>query len=209
MLPDPDVVVVLVDTLRADHMSLYGYPRQTSTNIDHIARQGVTFDNAIGDRIVDFALQRFAAYRTISPRTLGGDRCPDGCAVRDLVRSNEGPWVSNRRVLRESLLFHPSGGFDRGFIHFDDYFYSVGDMFYRTLWGRILNRYVSDRLGWDEIRQCQEGRGRQRRDVALGRWRSGKPFFAFLNYFDVHTPYLPPPAYRGKFTSATAALQHG
>jgi len=42
-----NVVVVLVDTLRADHMSLYGYARQTSPNIDGIARQGVTFDNAI------------------------------------------------------------------------------------------------------------------------------------------------------------------
>lgn len=43
----PNILLVLVDTLRADHMSCYGYPRQTSPCIDRIAESGVVFENAI------------------------------------------------------------------------------------------------------------------------------------------------------------------
>jgi hypothetical protein len=41
------VFLITVDTLRADHMSLYGYPRATSPNLEKLAASGVTFDRAI------------------------------------------------------------------------------------------------------------------------------------------------------------------
>ncbi|OLE11457.1 MAG: hypothetical protein AUG89_09730 [Acidobacteria bacterium 13_1_20CM_4_56_7] len=43
----PNVLVIVVDTLRADHLSSYGYSRPTSSNIDDLARNGVMFENAI------------------------------------------------------------------------------------------------------------------------------------------------------------------
>ena len=43
----PNVLVIVVDTLRADHLSSYGYSRPTSPNIDNLARNGVLFENAI------------------------------------------------------------------------------------------------------------------------------------------------------------------
>jgi hypothetical protein len=43
----PNVLVIVVDTLRADHLSAYGYSRPTSPQIDRIAKQGVLFENAI------------------------------------------------------------------------------------------------------------------------------------------------------------------
>ncbi len=43
----PNVLVIVVDTLRADHLSSYGYARPTSPNIDRIAQQGTLFENAI------------------------------------------------------------------------------------------------------------------------------------------------------------------
>lgn len=199
----PNVVVVLVDTLRADHMSLYGYPRQTSTNIESIARQGVTFDNAVAT----------ASWTLPSHASLLTGRYPhEHMAEIDApldTRYATLPEVMRDRGYRTGgfsanlFYFTRRGGFDRGFLHFDDYFYSLGDMFYRTLWGRIFNRYVPDRLGWDEFPQ-----GKRAADVnrEMLRWVDGdpgKPFFAFLNYFDVHTPYNPPFAYRGKFTPVT------
>ena len=42
----PNILVIVVDTLRADHLSSYGYDRPTSPNIDRIAQQGVVFENA-------------------------------------------------------------------------------------------------------------------------------------------------------------------
>ena len=41
------IFFITVDTLRADHMSLYGYPRQTSPELERLAATGVTFDGAI------------------------------------------------------------------------------------------------------------------------------------------------------------------
>jgi arylsulfatase A-like enzyme len=43
----PNIVVIVVDTLRADHLSCYGYGRRTSPMIDRIAESGVVFENAI------------------------------------------------------------------------------------------------------------------------------------------------------------------
>src|SRR5262249_8129124 len=43
----PNVLFVVLDTLRADHLSAYGYSRETSPNIDRLTREGVLFENAI------------------------------------------------------------------------------------------------------------------------------------------------------------------
>jgi arylsulfatase A-like enzyme len=43
----PNIIVILIDTLRADHLSSYGYARQTSPCIDRIAERGVLYDHAI------------------------------------------------------------------------------------------------------------------------------------------------------------------
>ena len=43
----PNVLVIVVDTLRADHVSSYGYAHPTTPNLDRLAQQGVRFDNAI------------------------------------------------------------------------------------------------------------------------------------------------------------------
>ncbi len=49
--PEPEapkrVILITVDTLRADHVGTYGYPRQTSPALDELARQGVTFTSAV------------------------------------------------------------------------------------------------------------------------------------------------------------------
>jgi hypothetical protein len=42
----PNLILLVIDTQRADHLSLYGYPRPTSPNVDRFAKQSWTFDNA-------------------------------------------------------------------------------------------------------------------------------------------------------------------
>jgi glucan phosphoethanolaminetransferase (alkaline phosphatase superfamily) len=44
---DPErVVIVFVDTLRRDHLGVYGYERNTSPALDHLARDAIVFDDA-------------------------------------------------------------------------------------------------------------------------------------------------------------------
>lgn len=45
-VPPPNVVIVLVDALRADHLSLYGYSRPTSPHLDRLAGESVVFEQA-------------------------------------------------------------------------------------------------------------------------------------------------------------------
>jgi arylsulfatase A-like enzyme len=198
----PNVVVVVVDTLRADRMSLYGYGRQTSPNIDSIARQGVIFDNAIAT----------ASWTLPSHASLLTGRYP-----HEHKAETDAPLDAHYATLSEVMrdrgyrtgcftanlyYFSRRGGFDRGFLHFDDYFYSLGDMFYRTVWGRMFNRFVADRLSWDDFPQGKRAADVNREMLGWVDHDPAKPFFAFLNYFDVHTPYSPPPSYRDKFTSS-------
>ena len=42
----PDLVLVTIDTLRADHLGSYGYPLDVSPNLDRVAAEGVRFDEA-------------------------------------------------------------------------------------------------------------------------------------------------------------------
>ena len=48
--PGKNLVLLTIDTLRADHLPAYGYPRPTSPNIDRLARDGTTFENAFAAR---------------------------------------------------------------------------------------------------------------------------------------------------------------
>jgi arylsulfatase A-like enzyme len=201
----PNVVVVVVDTLRADHMSLYGYPRQTSPNIDSIAREGVVVDNAVAT--ASWTLPSHASLLT-------GRYAHEHGAETDTPLNSRYPTLSE--TMRDHgyrtggfsanlIYFTRRGNFDRGFLHFEDYFYSTPDEFYRTLWGRIFNRYIPDRLGWDEWPQGKRAEDVNREMLQWVDKDPGKPFFAFLNYFDVHTPYRPPAPYRGKFASTGKA----
>jgi hypothetical protein len=45
--PARNIILVSIDTLRADHLGCYGYERNTSPNIDRLAKEGIRFDNAI------------------------------------------------------------------------------------------------------------------------------------------------------------------
>ena len=228
----PNVLVIVVDTLRADHLSSYGYQRPTSPSIDHIAAQGTVFENAVST--CSWSLPSHVSLLTghytfehgvenVQPepwlgwdgRALGGYLSLAEALQRRGYRT--GAFSANRTYFSADL------GFGRGFIHFEDYFHSPADMFVRTFFGkefsrtylirsnRSLVKRVLRALGFTSLLdQDAEGSGsfggafgvRKRADVIdqelLGWIDRGpqRPFFAFLNYFDVHSPYGGPPSYR-------------
>ena len=227
----PNVLVIVVDTLRADHVSSYGYARPTTPNLDRIAQQGVIFENAISPS--SWSLPSHVSLLTgrylfehgvgnVQPepwlgwggKGLGGFSTLGEALHQKGYRT--GAFSANRTYFSRDL------GFGRSFIHFEDYFDSPADMFVRTLYGREFARIYLKRsenslvtrtlrkLGWTSLLdQDAEGSGsyggafgvRKRADVVnrelmnwIGHDRS-RPFFAFLNYFDVHDPYGGPKAY--------------
>jgi arylsulfatase len=90
----------------------------------------------------------------------------------------------------------------RGFLHFDDYFFNFTDAVLRTMYGRAFEKYVLQRFGLEDIPAR-----RYAEDInhALMDWVGNspdRPFFALLNYIDVHDPYLPMEPYRSMFSPA-------
>ena len=99
------------------------------------------------------------------------------------------------------LYFCRRAGFARGFLHFEDYFYSLGDTLYRTIWGRIVNHFIP--TGVPALQEIPERQRAEQINQRALRWIDSDrthPFFVFLNYFDLHTPYLPKQPYRSRFS---------
>jgi arylsulfatase A-like enzyme len=236
----PNIVVIVIDTLRADHLSSYGYARSTSPTIDRLAREGVLFENAVSTS--SWSLPSHASLVTGQPvHQHGADYVKPMAAFGD----NENNF-RNLPTIGEQLQqlgyrtaafsanrtwFSHDLGFGRSFIHFEDYFHSVADGCIRTLYGREFSRIYLARsehskpkrllrwLGLDALTDSDdEGVGnnggspgvRKRAPVVnqeLLDWigpQPQRPFFAFLNYFDVHQPYSGPSSFNKPWIEDTA-----
>src|SRR6266436_1570114 len=83
-----DVVLIVVDTLRADHVSLYGYPRRTAPALEAFARDAVTYDDAISPGT--WTVPSHAALFTGRwPSYAGAERVPDDHTVNLATPINE------------------------------------------------------------------------------------------------------------------------
>jgi len=227
----PNVLVVVIDTLRADHVSAYGYSRPTTPNLDRLAQQGVLFENAVSPSSwslpshVSLVTGRYLHDHHVGqvqrePWFGWGNAGLGGFPTIGEALEQQGyrtaAFSANRTYFSQDL------GFGRGFIHFEDYFSSAADSFVRTLYGREFARIylirsdkslvkrILRRLGWTSLLdQDAEGSGsyggafevRKHADAVnreLLNWIDRgprRPFFAFLNYFDVHDPYGGPHSY--------------
>jgi arylsulfatase A-like enzyme len=228
----PNVLVIVVDTLRADRVHAYGYARETTPNIDRLANEGVLFENAISP--TPWSLPSHVSLLTgryqfehgigdIPPMSVFGLRRPpmNGFTTTGEVLEKQGYRTAAFSANR--VNFTANLGFQHGFQHFDDYFESPADAFIRTVYGREFARLYLNRtehskmkrlLRWIDFNslldKSDEGSIRQvgvlgvqkRADAVndeLLRWIDQRgpshPFFAFLNYIDVHHPYGGPPGF--------------
>jgi arylsulfatase A-like enzyme len=198
----PNILLIVVDTLRADHVSSYGYHRLTSPTIDQLAQEGALFETAFST----------APYTTPPHASLLTGRYPHQHGVQWLTRR---PTYDGRfQTLPEALQaqgyrtaafsanrfwFTREQGFGRGFTRFEDNFHSLGDMAVRTVYGRkfeemVLRRFFEDYLWRKSAPEVNAS------VLSWLRQDQEQPFFAFLNYFDVHDPYFPPQPYRSQFS---------
>ncbi len=197
-----NVVVIVVDTLRSDHLSSYGYSRVTSPNIDRLAREGVVFENAFSASSWTFP-SHASMLTGRYPREHGAetglraldDRFPTVAEAFEAHGRRTAAFSANRAFFTRRL------GLGRGFIHFEDIFSSLADAVARTTYGRLGLTHVVRRLGFED--ELGRKRATEVSSAAL-KWidTAGpqRPFFVFLNYFDVHDPYTPPEPFLDRFT---------
>ncbi|HEV8385680.1 MAG TPA: sulfatase [Candidatus Acidoferrales bacterium] len=198
--PDaPNILVIVVDTLRADHLSSYGYARQTSPRVDRLAQQGVLFEQAIST--TSWTLPSHASLLTGRfPFEHGAENESYDGRFPTIGEALQQHGYRTAAFSANTVYFSRSNGFGRGFSRFEDCFQNLTDMLVRTVYGRRFFTIVMKRRSEEDIR------GRKLAydvDHEFLRWlgrASNRPFFAFLNYFDVHDPYFPPPPFRSRFS---------
>ncbi len=196
----PNIVIIVVDTLRSDHLSTYGYARPTSPNLSRVAAQGVLFENA-------FAA---SSWTVPSHASLLTGRYPHEHGTESGFDPLDHRYPTLSEALRDrgyrtggfsanTLFFCKRLGFDRGFLHFEDYFETVGDMVSRTMLGREFNTLVRPRIGLVDAPARRHASDINNETLGWIDRAPGRPFMVFLNYFDNHQPYLPPAPYRTRF----------
>lgn len=204
----PNVLVVVIDALRADHVSAYGYGRPTTPAIDRLAADGVLFETALSTSSYtlpshasmvrgQFVQEHHVEWDSSRAHFAGGARnLPE---VLTTAGYRTGAFSGN------TFYFSREHGFGRGFLHFEDYFHSAADMFWRTAYGGILTKLVRPRLGFEDLP------GRKRAsdtNEAVSSWvrrTPDRPFFVMVNYMDVHDPYLPAEPYATRFSNTPPA----
>ena len=173
-----NVLVVVVDTLRADHLGAYGYRRPTSPRFDALAAESYLFTDARAQSACTFPSVNSLLTSRYPNRFLGQPSgamgIPAGTpSLAELLRPRG--WstaaVSASAVVRERPSRHnPFGGFGRGFDHFDE----------RCVW---RDAACVTRRGLESVARLRE------------------PFFLYLHYLDPHGPYDPPQPFRKRFRS--------
>jgi len=188
----PNIILITLDTVRADHLSLYGYPHRTTPSIDKWARQGVVFQNAIAP--TSWTLPSHASIFTgLLPHQHGADKDdpldPRWWTISEVLSSRGYETAGFTSNLGWGLR---GWGLGNGFELYDDDSTSVR----HNLGSLLLGRLLLQRLYRDYV-QPQE---MERRDASqinrdVLHWfhhRSPRPFYLFINYYDVHAPYLAP-----------------
>jgi arylsulfatase len=190
--PAPEhIVLVSIDSLRADHLGAYGYPRDTSPHIDALARQGVLFERALSS--TSWTLPAHAALFTgVSDGVHGVQRADQalGSGLPTLAERLREAGYATGAVVSGPFL-DPKFGLHRGF---DEYLNCMSflDDDFRPRSGPRFNLHLAshrDVTGPCVVRQARTW-------LLRNRARRG---FLFLHFFDVHYDYAPPPGYAERF----------
>lgn len=187
----PNLLLIVVDTLRADHTTPQGYPRDTTPALERLASEGVRVEVAYAPTATTGPTHA-ALFTGRYPRSVGVRRNAVVLAAEHTTlaeRLAAAGWETAAVV--SSFVLHRKFGFDQGFASYDDDFDPRG----ATLHERSYEGHAVPR-GFDR-------RATETSDRALAwldaRAADAPPFFLFLHYFDPHGPYVAPIEYQRRF----------
>lgn len=198
----PDILLVILDTVRAKSLGLYGRKADVSPTLDALAAESIVFERAQSS--APWTLPSHASMFTgLLPHetSTGWDRPLDD-ADSTLAEVLTARGYAAAGFVANLLYVSRPLGLDRGFARYEDFPISLGQVVLSMSLGRELATHdgLRELAGWHQVLN-RKSADRLNRDFA--RWIDGRgaghPYFAFLNYFDAHEPYEPPPAFRSRF----------
>lgn len=204
----PNIVFIVLDTVRADHLSSYGYSRPTTPNLDRLAKHGVLFENAIAP--TSWTLASHASMFTgLLPHQNGADWWlplrPGPRTLAEILRSRgytTAGFVANFDYCQKGW------GLAHGFGIYADSSDTIRHNLASTLLGTALIQPVYQHFCRFDAFERQDA---QQINQEVFRWlhqAPHRPFFVFVNYFDTHVPYLTEPPYDHRFGKLPDRLVH-
>lgn len=178
-----NVLLVTLDTTRADHLTCFGAQGASTPNLDALAARGVRFSQAL--TCVPLTTPAHASLLTgLYPpshgvRNNGEEPLPAACVSLAELLAAQGYDTS---AFVSAFVLDRRYGLDQGFAHYDD---------------RLPRREGDTTFGG-----AQERPGQATTDALLA-WIAGRdarrPFFAWIHYYDAHDPYRPPAPFDSRF----------
>jgi arylsulfatase A-like enzyme len=201
----PNVLLIIMDAVGANHLSTYGYARNTSPGLSKFASRSLLFEKAAAPS--SWTLPSHASMLTgrLPTEHHAGeyDWRLDG-RFPTLAEEFQKNGYRTAAFSGNTLLFNRRVGLGRGYIHFED-----GSLLERLLQTTLGQRFQT-RLARGNIIDDLAGR-QDAQEISQNAVRSMRhgtgPFFVTINYFDAHEPLLPPAAYFHRFSTQQSPLK--
>lgn len=207
-----NVILIVWDTVRAYDLSAYGYSRNTTPNLARWAREGVRYKTALAP--APWTYPSHSCFFTGQwPSRLNSQwKFTLDAPYPTLAEFLASRGYQTAGFSANVVCCDDETGLSRGFNHFEDFPLTPRSFFGRTVPGRwILKNLLYAGNYHDQKWIDLQSRGAWGTTQAFLDWLRGRrpdrPFFAFLNYFDAHAPYIPTPRYQGRFGIRPSGLK--
>jgi arylsulfatase A-like enzyme len=218
----PNVLLIILDTVRGESLSLYGYPRATTPALDRLAEASVVFDSAMATGSWTLPTHGTLLSGHYVAQLAGNWVEPvDGDGPRLAELFGRRGYATGAFVANVAYTSHESG-LARGFATYDDFPITPAQILWSNAFAQtpLITDLVRSRERWQvrsalgklDLRVPQYATSDRKRAPAVNHeflsWQSrlgDRPFFAFLNFLDAHDPYPPPPPYDTRFSKHPTA----
>ena len=181
--PGTNVIVITIDTLRADYLGCYGFQRPTSPRIDAFAKDAVVFEQAVCQS-PETLPSHTSIFTGMYPRThkaISHESRVDS-RLATLAEVLEGHGYTTGAMVSSHVL-DAKYGLDHGFQSYRAIHLAFSDRVRREMNEREQDPTTDEALTW--LRDNRDSR-----------------FFLWIHWFHPHRPYNPPPRYRREFSTA-------
>ncbi|UCG15614.1 MAG: sulfatase [Phycisphaerales bacterium] len=212
----PNVVLIVMDTTRADHLSVYGYAENTTPNLAALAEEATCFTRAVApcSRTLESHASLFTGllptehgvhWRPPEPDAPPGPSCRLAEAFVTLAETLQANSYSTAAVVGNAAMLHRSFGFNQGFEYYDDRS--------RRALASARPRTISPALWFSHACQWLTGaadgcRYADEVNASVFAWLDRQipgPRFLFINYMDPHSPYRAHPQFHGRLRPYSSA----
>lgn len=196
----PNVVLIILDTVRADHLSVYGYERKTTPFLETLAANGTVFDDAVSTS--SWTLPSHVSILTGRyPREHGANLNGYDGRYATVASSFERLGYLTAGFSANMDWFASGRGMTGGFQHFEDGFWSTGAMFANTGYGILIRDWLAEASGNRLVLGYKRAEDVNRTALQWLDAAPKRPFFLVLNYYDANSGgALPLRSYRNVFT---------